>query len=140
MGGVTMNLTLEQWEKVSRKNRRELAEETLIVDVSEAIWEALEKERITKSDLAAMLGVSKARITKLLNGSQNMTLRTVADIADAIDWTVSVEFKKREREIQWSGESAKVVSLASRTAGPGKAVAVGAIGDNWYSPRDLEVA
>ncbi|MGE3452899.1 MAG: helix-turn-helix domain-containing protein [Burkholderiales bacterium] len=137
---MTVNLTLDQWEKSSRKNRRELAEETLIVDVSEAIWDALEKERITKSDLAAMLGVSKARITKLLNGSQNMTLRTVADIADAIDWAVSIEIKKREREIRWSGGSAKVVSLASRTAGPGKAVEVEEIGGSWYSAREMEVA
>jgi transcriptional regulator with XRE-family HTH domain len=62
-----------------------LAEERLIVAVTEAIAEAMERKGITKTTLAESLGCSKAHVSKLLGGSRNMTLRTLAAIAYALE-------------------------------------------------------
>lgn len=59
-------------------------QQELIVDVTEAIYKMMASKGITKADLARKSGLSKSRITKLLNGSANMTLRSIADIAFAL--------------------------------------------------------
>jgi transcriptional regulator with XRE-family HTH domain len=76
---------IEKWLDESEENRRLFAQEDFILEVTEAIWERMEKLGISKKDLAQHMGRSQAYITQLLNGSRNMTLRTLADIAHALD-------------------------------------------------------
>ena len=59
-------------------------QEELIVDVTESIYEIMNRNGMTKADLARKSGLSKSRITKLLDGSANMTLKSIADIAYAL--------------------------------------------------------
>ena len=61
--------------------QKEICQEKLILDVTESIFEALEKQGKNRADLAAAMGRSAAYVSQLLNGSRNMTLRTLADIA-----------------------------------------------------------
>lgn len=75
---------LQTWLDEATEHQRAFAEEQLILDVTEAIWAELDRQGITKAELAARLGKSKAYVTQLLNGSRNMTLRTLADIAFAL--------------------------------------------------------
>ncbi len=70
---------------------RLLAQERLIVAVTEALWEELERAGVRRADLADRLGVSKAYVTQALNGGQNLTLRTLADFAWALDAVVRVQ-------------------------------------------------
>lgn len=58
-----------------------LAEEKLILEVTESIWENLDKKSWTRKKLAEELGRSAPYVSNLLDGSSNMTLRTLADIA-----------------------------------------------------------
>lgn len=64
---------------------RLVAEETLIFDVTEEISRALDAAGITRKELAEALGKSKGHITQLLSGERNMTLRTAADLAHALE-------------------------------------------------------
>ena len=64
--------------------QKEISQEKLILEVTESIFEAMEKEGKSKTDLALSMGRSTAFISQLLNGSRNMTLRTLADIAHAL--------------------------------------------------------
>lgn len=82
----------EKWADQSEEHARVYAQEGLILDVTEAIWEEMEKSGIKKKDLAKMLGKSPAYITQLLNGSRNMTLRTLADIAFAMNIKLKFHF------------------------------------------------
>lgn len=59
-------------------------QERMILEVTEMIWEIMEKGAITKSELAHRLEKSKAYVTQLLNGMTNMTLRTVSDVLFAL--------------------------------------------------------
>ena len=95
----TLDLTLEKttyeaFEASSVENRRRLRQEGLIVDVTEALSEMLEQEGITKAELARRLGKTKATMTDLFSGKTNLTLRTIADVADALGFRWRIAFER----------------------------------------------
>ena len=59
-------------------------QEELILEVTELLSRALEQNHMSKADLARKLRKSKAFVTQCLNGEQNLTLRTVADLFGAV--------------------------------------------------------
>lgn len=75
---------LARWAGESEANANLVAEELLIAEVTEAIWQAMENEGCSKTELAKRMGASKGHVSKLLNGSRNLTLRTLADICHAL--------------------------------------------------------
>ena len=64
--------------------KQKIAQEKLILDVTESVFEQLELQGKSKADLAKCMNRSNAYVTQILNGSRNMTLRTLADIAFAL--------------------------------------------------------
>lgn len=73
-----------------------VAQEELIVDTMEWLCETMGKYGVSRSDLAKELGVSKSRITKILNGSNNVTLRTLSDLFNALG--VRIEVREKENK------------------------------------------
>lgn len=94
----TSRTDYEKFERSSVANRRLLRQEDLILEVTEALSEALAQTQRTKSELAIALGKSKGFVSQLLAGGRNLTLRTVADVADALGcrarFTVEPEAKQ----------------------------------------------
>jgi plasmid maintenance system antidote protein VapI len=93
-----MNRTLtdyELFELGSPDHRRLHLEEQLIFDVTEGLSEALESAGLTKTELAKRLGTTKGFVSQLLAGGRNLTLRTVADVADALGCSVRFSFARR---------------------------------------------
>jgi len=80
---------------------REMAEEGLILDVSQQLFEVMEDEGITKSELASRLDCSKAYITKLLRGPSNMTLRKVAEVFFTLGRVIKLKAVPVEEETEW---------------------------------------
>lgn len=74
-----------------------LARESLMMNVTEDILVAMEDQAISKVELSRLLGTSKALITQMLNGSRNMTLRTLSDIAFVMDAEVTVTFTRKKK-------------------------------------------
>ena|ERR1700749_1285662 len=76
---------------------RLVAEETLIVEATEELCRVMEGEddsgEITRKQLAERLGQTKSHVTQLLSGERNMTLRTLAQMADALGHRVEVALK-----------------------------------------------
>lgn len=70
---------------------RLLAQESLILDVTEEICRVLESTKINRQELAKRLGKSKGFVTQVLSGERNMTLRTAADLATALDHRLHVK-------------------------------------------------
>ena len=75
---------IERFEESSPR-RQLLREEEVILEVSEVISEAMQRRGRNKSGLAKALGKSKGFASQILAGNRNLTLRTIADIADALD-------------------------------------------------------
>ena len=70
--------------------RRLLSQEELILDFTETICDLLEKEKISRKELADRLGKSKGFVSQVLNGGRNLTLRTVADILHVLGYKVTL--------------------------------------------------
>jgi transcriptional regulator with XRE-family HTH domain len=84
----------DAFEVSSVPNRRLLRQEELILEITEALSEALEKEGITKTELAERLGKTKGFVSQILAGGRNLTLRTIADVADALNCHLSIHCEK----------------------------------------------
>lgn len=78
-----MNMTtrtfFEQWME-NPEHQRILEQERVLVDAAELVSTAMEFRGINRTELATRLKCSKAYITQVLRGSQNLTLKTLADM------------------------------------------------------------
>ena len=79
-----MSKSLIERVEESPESKRAFAQEELILDTAEQIWDLMKTKNIRKARLAETLGRSAAYVTQLLNGSRNMTLRSLADVAMAL--------------------------------------------------------
>ncbi|MFZ0051817.1 MAG: helix-turn-helix transcriptional regulator, partial [Desulfobaccales bacterium] len=68
------------------------------MEVTETLCELLEKEGVSRKELADRLGKSKGFVSQLLNGGRNLTLRTVADILHVLGYKVSLTPQKLRQE------------------------------------------
>jgi|HubBroStandDraft_3_1064219.scaffolds.fasta_scaffold14593_2 transcriptional regulator with XRE-family HTH domain len=80
----------QAFESLSVEHRRLLRQEELIVEVTEALARALKDLQITQSQLAARLEKTKGFVSQILGGGRNLTLRTLADVADALECAIQV--------------------------------------------------
>lgn len=125
-----MTTDLKKWLDESPENQRLLAQEALILEVSEAIWTVLEKLEITKADLARALGTSKAYVTQLLDGRRNMTLRTLADVAFRLELEPHFYLCNKNQGVGWSQlDFAEIMGRPS--FGSTKAVEAANEGNDW---------
>ena len=63
---------------------RLVRQEDLILDVTEALTQALNDAGITRAELAQRLRRTPGYVSQVFGGGRNLTLRTVADIAAAL--------------------------------------------------------
>lgn len=72
----------------------EAAKGEFIMHVTESICEILEENNIERQALAKKMNKSKGFISQILNGSRNMTLGTLAEIAHVLGYVPSITFEK----------------------------------------------
>lgn len=70
----------------SEEGRRIWNQEKAILDTTELICQVMSEKGVSRSELARRLGRSKGYITKLLDGSANMTIRTLSDVFSALGY------------------------------------------------------
>lgn len=70
--------------------RRELAVQKASLEFSEQILFVLESKGWTKAMLAELLGQSRASISQALDGTSNLTLRRMVELADACGFELHV--------------------------------------------------
>lgn len=78
---------------------REMACDRLIFNTTEDILLAMEDAEISQKELASKLGKSKSYVSQLLDGSRNMTLKTLADISYALGAEAMVTILKDGRDV-----------------------------------------
>ena len=88
--------------------RRLYEQERLVLWVSEALAQVMAESGLSKADLAERLGTSRAHITQVLNGSRNMTLRTVADLAWACNQRAEVQMEPLEVMANHEGNASRL--------------------------------
>jgi transcriptional regulator with XRE-family HTH domain len=63
--------------------------------MNEINWHMRERG-LTRADLASRMGVSPGRISQVLSGGENLTLRTLASLAAALDARFETELRPQE--------------------------------------------
>ena len=58
---------------------------TLVTQLTNEITFHMRESGISRADLAARMGVSPGRVSQILGGGENLTLRTLAALATALD-------------------------------------------------------
>ena len=71
-----------------------LAEELKAVDVAADLTLLLHHAGKSRADLARALGWSRARVTQVLSGHENLTVQTIAAITKALGYTFDAVFRK----------------------------------------------
>ncbi len=62
-----------------------------MVDATETIARVMEEKGVTRAELAKRIGKSRAFVTQILGGDQNITLRTLADVLYALDCGADIQ-------------------------------------------------
>lgn len=72
---------------------------------------------LTRADLAARMGVSPGRVSQILGGGENLTLRTLAALSTALDARFDVELTTLKADDSFtSRDAADAAPSASRRA------------------------
>ena len=82
--------TFEQFISVPG-NQKIYEQERLVVDTTELISSVMEATSTKRGELAHQLGRSKAYVTQILRGNQNLTLKTIADVFFALNYRVVMQ-------------------------------------------------
>lgn len=74
---------------------------TVILDFTEELNRLMEKNGISRSELARRLDVSPAYVTKALRGDVNFTIETMVRLARAVDGKVHLHVAPEAHEVRW---------------------------------------
>jgi len=97
----------QRWVQEELERAKESFEfrlETLMIELGESISLLMKQRQVTRTELARRLGVSKAYITKVLNGKPNLTLESLLKLSDALEGELKLDvvprFEAKVRTVQ----------------------------------------
>ncbi|MDY0093668.1 MAG: helix-turn-helix transcriptional regulator [Candidatus Vecturithrix sp.] len=85
----------------------------IINDFYHFILSYMEKEGISKSDLAKKLGRSRSAISQMFSKNPNLTVKKMVEIADAVGLDVSIVPTELKQEFKKKIEESYIVVVAS---------------------------
>jgi len=91
--GLRLGVTSGQ-EAAEAQVDEELSE--LITQLTNEINWHMHQRGLTRADLASRMGVSPGRVSQVLSGGENLTLRTLASLATALDGRFELALRPRE--------------------------------------------
>jgi transcriptional regulator with XRE-family HTH domain len=65
----------------------------LLLRLTERFASRMEERKVRRADLARELGVDRSMVTRLLNGDQNVTIKTLVAMASALDCRLDFELQ-----------------------------------------------
>lgn len=69
------------------------------MDISATVYERMKQLGLKKKDLAERIGVSSAWVSKIIKGEQNVTLKTLARLEDALDIDMTYSLRHPKKSI-----------------------------------------
>lgn len=73
--------------------------ESAILDFTEAVYEAMQNQGVTRTELARRLCTSQAYVTRVLSGNANFTLKTMSKLAFALGLELEVALGPRHESV-----------------------------------------
>ena len=88
-------MSAEKWFKDELETVRKTFEyrlERILIQLGEGICRLMRDQQISRAEVAERLGVSRAYVTKVLNGNPNLTIRTLLKLSDALGRELAIRF------------------------------------------------
>lgn len=63
--------------------------EDIVLSLTSEFIDCMKREGVSRAELARRMGVQPPRITRILQGNDNFTLRTIVSVADALGCRVA---------------------------------------------------
>lgn len=96
-----MNAELEMYRAMNPDTDDDMLAMDLQLDVALEVERLMEHEGITRTELSDRIESSRPYITKVLSGDANMTLKTLAKLANALGRRVKVAFTHKGSRARW---------------------------------------
>jgi len=93
---MSKNQTMQEWFAAQLEEYREDPEfilEGVLLDLSNRIAIEMEKQGISRSELARRMGKKPPFITRILKGATNLTFSTAVQISVALGLELAIDFK-----------------------------------------------
>ena len=88
---------------------------TLVTQLTNEITVYMRERNLTRADLAARMGVSPGRVSQILGGGENLTLRTLAALSTALDARFDIELSAFKRGDSYTPGRARAAAVNHRT-------------------------
>jgi transcriptional regulator with XRE-family HTH domain len=88
-------VSAEKWFKDELGTVRKTFEyrlERILIQLGEDICRLMRDQQISRAEVAERLGVSRAYVTKVLNGNPNLTIKTLLKLSDALGRELAIRF------------------------------------------------
>ncbi|MEX0829616.1 MAG: helix-turn-helix transcriptional regulator [Nitrospirales bacterium] len=69
--------------------------ESHLFEIGEAIARFMKEQNLNRAQMAERLGVSRARVTNILNGNPNLTVKTLLKMSDVLGKELEINFKTK---------------------------------------------
>ncbi len=86
---------------------------TLVTQLTNEVTWHMRERGLTRADLAARMGVSPGRVSQILGGGENLTLRTLAALAAALDARFDLELCSLKAEDTYTSRDADEAEAGS---------------------------
>lgn len=103
---------------------------------TEELLELMEKNGVSRSELARRLGVAPARVTSLLTGANNFTIETMVRVARALNAGMHVHLAPGDCGTRWIVFDQDTIHKAFRAQPPAAAAPATAFMLNELAPND----
>ena len=90
----------------------------LVTQLTNEINWYMRERGLTRADLAARMGVSPGRVSQILGGGENLTLRTLAALATALDARFDFELSSPKAEDTYTSRDTAEAEAAPPQNGP----------------------
>jgi transcriptional regulator with XRE-family HTH domain len=85
----------------------------LITQLTNEITWHMRERGLTRADLATRMGVSPGRVSQILGGGENLTLRTLAALSTALDARFDIELSALKADDTYTPGYAEAVAAAN---------------------------
>jgi len=82
--------------KIGTPNRDDYELRIKLIQFGQLIKEVRKEKKLTQNELGELIGVSKSHISKLENGTSNMTIGTIFKIFEAMRSDIHFEIRQKE--------------------------------------------
>ncbi len=113
---VNLENAWDVFKEVDERDKATISMYDVFYKISTAIFKYRESENLTQKELAERLEVTQAMVSKLESGVYNYTVEQLSKIADKLNFTFDIIFKRQDScDTNWNFDEKDILSFDDDT-------------------------